>query len=145
MANKRSDGLYQKNVVVGRKADGSYIRKTVYGKTKKELDLKISEITQQVHQGMYVSDNKATFGEMAEIWLTRYNPTANKKWIYRQEGVINKHLMPSLKYMKLKDLKAYHLQSIINEMAKDGISTSTMKKARKQQWLGTKKPLCKVW
>ena len=39
--NKREDGRYQKNIIVGRKANGSYIRKTVYGKTKKELDLKI--------------------------------------------------------------------------------------------------------
>jgi len=129
-SGKRTDGLYQKNIIVGRKADGSYLRKTVYGKTKKELELKIAEITLQVHQGIYVPEDKTTFGEMAEIWLTQYNPTANEKWIYRQESVINKHLLPSLKYMKLKELKTYHLLSIINKMAKDGLSTSTMKKAK---------------
>ncbi len=128
--NKRDDGRYQKNIIVGRKANGSYIRKTVYGKTKKELDLKIAEITQQVYQGIYVAEDKTTFGEMAEIWLTQYNPTANEKWIYRQQCVINKHLLPTLKYMKLKDLKPFHLQSIINNMAKDNLSTSTMKKAK---------------
>ena len=67
---------------------------------------------------------------MSETWLTQYNPTANEKWIYRQQCVINKHLLPTLKYMKLKDLKPFHLQSIINKMAKDGLSTSTMKKAK---------------
>lgn len=128
--SKRDDGRYQKNIIVGRKANGSYIRKTIYGKTKKELELKIAEITQQVHQGIYVTEDKTTFGDMSEVWLTQYNPTANEKWIYRQECVINKHLMPVLKYMKLKDLKTYHLQSIINQMAKDGLSTSTMKKAK---------------
>jgi integrase len=75
-------------------------------------------------------ENKTTFGEISEIWLTHYNPTANQKWIYRQEGVINKHLLPALKNMKLKDLKPYHLQSIINQMAKNDLSTSTMKKAK---------------
>ena len=50
--NKRSDGFYQKNITVGRKPDGSYIRKTVYAKTKKELELKAAEITQQLHQGI---------------------------------------------------------------------------------------------
>lgn len=129
-SGKRTDGLYQKNIIVGRKPNGSYLRKTVYGKTKKELDLKIAEITQQVYQGIYVPEDKITFGELAEIWLKQYNPTANEKWFYRQEGVINKHLLPGLRYMKLKDLKTYHLQSIINKMAKDGLSTSTMKKAK---------------
>ena len=128
--SKRDDGRYQKNIVVGRKANGSYIRKTIYGKTKKELELKIAEITHQIHQGIYVPEDKTTFGEMSEAWLIQYNPTANEKWIYRQEGVINKHLLPTLKYMKLKDLKPYHLQTIINQMAKDGLSTSTMKKAK---------------
>ena len=128
--SKRSNGLYQKNIIVGRKEDGAYLRKTIYGKTKKELDLKVAEITQQVYQGIYVPENKTTFGEMSEIWLTQYNPTANEKWIYRQKSVINKHLLPTLKYMKLKDLKPYHLQSIINKMAKDSLSTSTMKKAK---------------
>ena len=128
--SKRDDGRYQKNIVVGRKANGRYIRKTIYGKTKKELDLKIAEITQQIHQGIYVPEDKTTFGEMSEIWLTQYNPTANEKWIYRQQCVINRHLLPTLKYMKLKDLKPYHLQTIINKMAKNNLSTSTMKKAK---------------
>lgn len=128
--NKRSDGFYQKNITVGRKADGSYIRKTIYAKTKKELELKAAEITQQLHQGIYVPEDKTTFGEITEIWLTQYNPTANEKWFYREESVINKHLLPTLRHMRLKDLKTYHLQSIINNMAKDGLSTSTMKKAK---------------
>lgn len=128
--SKRDDGRYQRNIIIGRKANGAYIRKTIYGKTKKELELKIAEITQQIHQGIYVPEDKTTFGEMSEIWLTQYNPTANEKWIYRQQSVINKHLLPVLKYMKLKDLKPYHLQSIINKMAKDSLSTSTMKKAK---------------
>ncbi len=128
--NKRSDGFYQKNITVGRKADGTYIRKTIYARTKKELELKAAEITQQLHQGIYVPEDKTTFGEITDLWLTQYNPTANEKWFYRQEGVINKHLLPTLRHMKLKDLKTYHLQSIINNMAKDGLSTSTMKKAK---------------
>lgn len=73
--NKRSDGFYQKNITIGRKADGTYIRKTIYAKTKKELDLKAAEITQQLHQGIYVPEEKTTFGEITEIWLKQYNPT----------------------------------------------------------------------
>ena len=52
-----------------------YIRTTIYGKIKKELELKIAEITQQIHQGIYVPEDKTIFGEMSEIWLTQYNPT----------------------------------------------------------------------
>lgn len=47
-AAKRNDGLYQKNIVVGRNPDGSYIRKTIYGKTRKELDIKASEMVPSI-------------------------------------------------------------------------------------------------
>lgn len=127
---KRTDGLYQKNMVIGRNDDGSYQRKTVYAKTKKELDIRCSEITQQVYQGVYVAEDKTTFGAMAELWLTQANPTANQHWIERQEGVLRCHLLPALKNMKLKELKTYHLQDIINAMAKGGAATSTMSKVK---------------
>ncbi len=52
--SKKVRGLYQKNIVMGRNPDGSYIRKNIYAKTKKELELKITEITQQLQSGIAV-------------------------------------------------------------------------------------------
>lgn len=127
---KREDGLYQKNIVVGRNPDGSYIRKTIYAKTKKELDIKSSEITQQVFQGTYIVEDKTTFGDVAKLWLTQYNAAMSPAWAAKQESILRVHLLPMLGMAKLKDLKTYHLQDIINQMAQSGNSTSTMKKAK---------------
>lgn len=124
---KREDGLYQKQVTVGRNPDGSYIRKSVYAKTKRELDIKAAEILQQVHEGSYVLDSKETFENLADLWLDKCNPLQSEKWVYREKGVINNHLLPSLGHLKVQEIKTYHLQMLINQKAKDGFATHTMK------------------
>lgn len=126
-AKKRDDGLYQKNLVVGRKSDGSYIRKTVYAKTKKELDGKITEITKELNSGLAVWDNSMTFAELSEIWFEQYNPMASERWKYSNGGLIRKHLLPVLGSFKVKDLRQIHLQMIISKLAKQGYATHSMK------------------
>ena len=90
---KRNDGLYQKTIVVGRKPDGSYIRKVVYGKTKKELEQKAAEITAEVKSGIAVCDNGITFRELADIWFIQYNPNATERWKFETGLTLKKHLL----------------------------------------------------
>lgn len=120
-------GLYQKNIVLGRKEDGSYMRKTLYGKTKKELEMKYIEITRDLNNGLAVWEKGMTFKELAYIWLDQYNPMANERWRYTQELIISKHILPSIGLFNVKDLRQIHLQTIISGMAKSGYSTRTMK------------------
>lgn len=129
-SKKRSDGLYQKSLVVGRKPDGHYIRKTLYAKTKKELDQKVSELTQQLNSGLQVWENGLSFAELAEIWFEQYNPDAAEPWRYNQWSVVQNHLLPSLGEMKIRDIRQLHLQTIITSMSKKGFATGTMKNVK---------------
>lgn len=128
--NKKDRGLYRKNIVMGRNPDGSYIRKNIYGKTKKELELKITEITQQLQNGIAVWENGITFAELSEIWIEQYNPMATERWKYLHHGIINKHLLPSLGSFKVKDLRQLHLQTIISNLAKKDYASRTMKEIK---------------
>lgn len=127
---KREDGLYHKNLVVGKKKDGSYIRKSIYAKTKHELNMKITEVTQQLNEGIMVWENGITFSELADIWFEQYNPMATEKWKYRTKSLLKCHLIPTIGDIKIKDLKQIHLQTIISNRAKEGYATSTMKKIK---------------
>ena len=128
--SKKVRGLYQKNIVMGRNPDGSYIRKNIYAKTKKELELKITEITQQLQSGIAVWENGITFQELSEIWVNQYNPMATERWKYMHHGIINKHLLPTLGSFRVKDLKQIHLQSIISNLARKDYATRTMKEIK---------------
>lgn len=128
-AKKRSDGLYQKQITIGRNADGSYKRKTVYGKTQKELDAKISELLHQISIGIRIDDD-STFSEVADIWIKNYRVVNNTAWAQTQERITRQHLIPYLGNIKVKQLTKFDLQSLMNIMRDNGLSTSTMKKVR---------------
>lgn len=127
---KEKNGLYRKNLVVGKKADGSYIRKSVYGKTIKELDQKIAEVTQQLNHGIHVWENSMTFRELANIWFEQYNIEVGENWKYSQGNMIKNYLIPSLGEMRICDLRQLHLQTIVRSLSKKGLATSTMKKVK---------------
>lgn len=127
---KRSDGLYQKSLVVGRKPNGDYVRKIVYGKTLHELEQKVVEVTHQLNSGIQIWENGISFAELTDIWFNQYNADASERWRYSQWGMITKHLLPSLGPIKVRDIRQLHLQTIISTLAKQGYATGTMKKVK---------------
>lgn len=127
---KNEKGLYYKNLVVGKKPDGSYIRKYIYGKTQRELESKVAAVTKQINDGIMVWQNDMTFAELTDIWLNQYNPVASERWKYRMQSLLNCHLLPSIGQMKVRDLRQIHLQAIISDKAKNGYATSMMKKIK---------------
>ena len=127
---KRDDGLYQKNIVLGRKPDGSYKRKTIYAKTQKELNKKAAELIAQVEYGIYVPEDKTTFSDLADLWIKQIDPKLSENWQESLASMLNIHILPAIGSVKIKDLKPYHLQDIINELNRKGFSTGSMKKIK---------------
>lgn len=127
---KRKDGRYQKSITIGRRPDGTYIRKSVYGKTQKELELHVAEMLQEIESGIFVQDAGARFNDVVKLWAAQYYPPEKKRWYDGQVGYMKKHLQPVLGGVKLKDIRKHHLQTIINNMAEKDYSTSTMKKVK---------------
>lgn len=76
---KRADGLYQKQIIIGRNSDGSYKRKSVYAKTLKELDEKLANIKHQIQIGIRIDDD-STFLQIANVWLDNYRVINNTPW-----------------------------------------------------------------
>ncbi len=127
---KRSDGNYQRQITVGKRADGSYIRKSIYASTLKELERKVADVQQKIRQGVFILDEKTTFADIARTWLDECNPTMNEKWYQRQMLLIRKHLLPGLGMLRVCEIKQYHLQMLINAKAKDQYATGTMKQMK---------------
>ena len=122
---KREDKRYEKKITVGRNADGSLRRISVYGTTKKELERKVAEIQTDLERGIFLSTETVTFGAVAENWITFFKPLISEKMRLRYKGIIGGHLKP-LEEMKVKDLRPMHLQRIINDMAKAGYAQKSM-------------------
>ena len=73
--NKRSDGLYEAKVSVGRDERGKLIRVSVYAKTQRELEVKKEELKQQYKQSLNIKGSNTLMKDYAKMWL----PTSKSK------------------------------------------------------------------
>ena len=62
---QRKDGLWETRVTVGKKPDGKPDRRSLYGKTRAEVQRKLREALAALDCGTYVEPSKLTVGE----WL----------------------------------------------------------------------------
>lgn len=116
---KRADGRYAKQITIGYSADGKQLKKTVYGKTIKELEKNYRDFLDLKEKGIIISDNQMTFEKLADLWLTntkvgnvREQTLTN---IRSQIRCLNRHIG----HLKVKDitvatLEAYRAAQIAN-------------------------------
>ena len=102
-ATKRADGRYQKSVLIGRKKDGSPIRKTVYASTQAELNKKVTELQHEAATGKCLN-SEITFRRLCEIWMKQF-PSLSIRWHKRKQSELDNHLLPALGTLKIKDLR----------------------------------------
>lgn len=122
----RKDGRMQKSLTIGRNPDGSYRRKTIYGKTQKEVNEKAAELMVQLRLGTYTDSDRTTFREVGEMWIANYKSAVSEGAHNRYDRIMRNHLFPELGAMRLKELKPFHLTSIINRCAAEGYASRTM-------------------
>jgi len=127
--SKRPDGNYCRSIVIGRKSDGKPIRKYIYAKTIKELDVRTAEYARQFKHGTLSADENATFSKVAFIWIDTAKATATERTKKRYISIVEKRFN-DISSIKVKDLKPMHLQGIINNMAVNGYSKKTMTEAK---------------
>ena len=129
MPKKRADKRYKMSATVGRRPDGSLIRKYVYGKTIKEVEEKLAEVQRQIQGGFYTEDDHLRFIDIAHQWVDVTHPDIQPHTKKSYHTMIDMHLTP-LHQIELKKLKPMHLQAVLNEMYAKGLSDHTIKDAK---------------
>lgn len=119
---KRADGRYARQVTIGVK-DGKPIKKTVYGKTEKELDKNYRDLMFLIDRNIVLDTQSFTLGQLKDEWyrikkegkIRRNTELSYKTFLKR---------MDSLKEMKIKDIKRYHIEKLVSEIQKEGHSNT---------------------
>jgi len=79
--------------------------------TKKEAEKRLAEILTQVDSGGFVRPSKLTLGEFLRQWLRDYAATnVRPRTLEGYQGVIDRHLIPSLGAVLLVQLQPSHIQ-----------------------------------
>lgn len=144
MANKRANGEgsinkyivngvnkgWRASISSGRDENGKLIRKQFYGKTQKEVKTKLEEYKKQLSLGALPNDDKLTLEQWYYTWLFDYRIKDLKpKSFEKYEGIYRNYIKDTqLGRLKLKDLRATHLQKYYNDLMDNNKKpTSTIK------------------
>lgn len=127
---KRNDGRWEAIYIAGYKSDGQPKRRSIYGKSKKEVTTRLREILRQIDTGEYIEPNNIKVSDwLSEWWRVYCLPSKRQSTCTGYEATINLHLKPFLGNVEIQNLRPEHVQGIINALVNEGKAPSTVRKA----------------
>jgi integrase len=122
-------GKYYYVLELGKDSNGKRIQKKKRGfKTKKDAKAALAEAETQLNNGTYISPSNMTYGEYLEVWFKSKKNNINIQTEKVYDFYLSKFILPGLGKVKLNDLKFMQIQSYINELGEDDLSSETIRK-----------------
>jgi integrase len=123
---KRADGRWSGELTV-READGVERRQYVYGKTRAEVEAKLSELRAKADSGVPITPGSLTVERYLAEWLDqivgrRVRPNTLAAYRYNAD----KYLIPDLGSTKLGQLGARDLRLYLDSLRRRGIGVRTI-------------------
>lgn len=116
---KRPDGTWEARYTLGSDpGTGKPIRKSVYGKTQKEVRRKLTQATAAVDTGTYFEPTKLTLGQWLDTWLAEYTMDLKPHTRENYEMHVRRNLKPYLGAVPLAQLRAPMIQKLYNQMSR---------------------------
>ena len=126
---QRADGTWEARITLGTNpGTGKPMRKSIYGKTQKEVRQKMQKALVEVDEGSYTEQSKITVKQWMETWLAEFTGDVkdSTRTSYRQH--MNNHIIPALGAVKLSEITPAACQKFINDLSRvKGLSAKTVK------------------
>jgi integrase len=124
---RRKDGRWEARYYVP--TVNRTMRKTIYGKTQKEVRDKLTKALSDRIDGIVYDDENMTLGEYLDVWLKGSVYGSVRQSTYdRDTNLANNHIKPMLGGLKLKKLNSAHVQSFYRDQLDSGLSALTVHK-----------------
>src|SRR4051794_3422405 len=94
--SQRPDGLWEAKVSLGYDGNGKRRRKTVYGKTKAEVQEKLRDLQVTAGKGVDVQAGKITLAQWLTRWLAMVKPTVEPNTYGPYDRHVRLHITPLL-------------------------------------------------
>jgi integrase len=109
--------------------DGRPKRKTIYGRTKAEAQVKLAKARRERDQGALVMRTMTV-----EAWMTRWLERKSKppkplkpQTMRSYRSKTTRYIVPMLGRRKLTDLRAEHIEAMYDQMRADGLAEATLR------------------
>lgn len=127
---KRPDGRYEARIVLGHDpGTGKPIRKSIYGKTQKEVRQQMQRAKVEHEDGVYTAPSKITVGQWLDIWTAEYCSHVKQSTRTSYSQHVKNHISPALGAVRLCDLTPVMVQSFYNSLQRNEkcLSAKTVK------------------
>lgn len=126
---QRADGTWEARVTMGTNpTSGKPVRKSIYGKTQKEVRQKMTAILGSMDKGTYQPESKATVRTWMNEWLETFCTNKLKGYtLTSYRGIVDNHINKHLGALPLQSVRGSDIQRMYNKMIADGLSPKTVK------------------
>jgi integrase len=118
---QQKDGLWVGRISLGYNADGRRKRKVIYGATKKEVLDKLNGALAIARVGNLPDSQNLTVGQLLDRWLLSLKSTVTAATYEQKEISTRVHLKPRIGGVRLSQLNALHVESLVAELANDKV------------------------
>lgn len=127
----RPDGRWEDRVDLGWQ-EGKRTRKSVYGKTKREVLEKLRRAQREKDLGRLVADERQTVGEFLEWWQSTVLPgTVGEGSLEAYRRRLRLYVISGVGKIRLTHLRPGHVTEMMRSMERRGLSAGTQDSARK--------------
>ncbi len=127
---RESDGLWVGSVDLGY-VNGKRKRKTIYGKTRREVAEKLKVVLREQQQGLPVAIERQTVAQFLDRWLADdVKPTKAPKTYASYAETVRVHLNPTLGRVPLAKLSPQDVQMLLSSKTAAGLSPTTVRYIR---------------
>ncbi|MCD8197787.1 MAG: site-specific integrase [Lachnospiraceae bacterium] len=99
----------------------------VSGDTITETKKKLNDLRYRLEHGLFVQKDKITYSEWFAIWMDEYKANKVKAGTLVTYNVIyNEHIKPVFGAKQVFEIRGDHVQRLLNNMVKQGLSTSAI-------------------
>jgi integrase len=119
---QRPDGRFEATARLGKGPGGRYQRRSVYGRTRGEVQAKLRGLLRAHAQGETPILNRLLARDYLEQWLTLTLPTLGKHTGDSYKTCIRSHAIPAIGYVKLAEVTPFHLHTLYASLLQRGPS-----------------------
>ena len=104
-------------------------RKTVYGKTRAQVQKKIRAIMADAEQGIMPAPERLTVAAFLERWLADDASRLDQYTVKNYTVYVRRHIIPKLGRIKLAQLQPAHVQGLYAAMEQRGLAPKSIRNA----------------
>ncbi|CAA9570870.1 MAG: hypothetical protein AVDCRST_MAG33-2515 [uncultured Thermomicrobiales bacterium] len=120
-------GVWRGAVSLGYKPDGTPRRKYVSGRTRAEVNRKVTRLLSDDQRGIPVATDVPTVARFLTSWLEDVVKVERRPRTYKNcLSICNRHLIPALGRHPIDKLTAQHIQAMLSQKRTEGLKGSSI-------------------